>query len=284
MIIWFRTRKRSVELEPSHGLEMVALLAATAYAFILPFKGNIAIYDFLILGAIFAVYVWRLTKLPAEEPHLVGPAERIGALPDRKRRALVGVLAIVAGGIVLLVAKRFATALVGTGTELGVDEFLLVQWLAPLASEAPEFVVVGIFAWRASGEAALGTVISSKVNQWTLLVGMLPLIYAIALGSMTALPLDGRQQDEILLTAAQSLFAVSLLLDRRLSLTGAGILFALFAVQLVFPDTRIELSILYIAMAIGSIVISRRHIAVTFKHLINSFRKDASVAPVQQHS
>ena len=55
-----------------------------------------------------------------------------------------------------------------TGLTLGIDEFLLVQWLAPLASEAPEFVVVALFAWRGQGTPALGTLVSSKINQWTL--------------------------------------------------------------------------------------------------------------------
>jgi cation:H+ antiporter len=30
----------------------------------------------------------------------------------------------------------------------GVNEFLLVQWLAPIASEAPEFIVAIMFALR----------------------------------------------------------------------------------------------------------------------------------------
>ncbi len=265
VIVWFRTRKRSVTLGPSHGLELVALLAATAYAFILPFKGNLSLFDCAVLGAIFLVYVWRLTRLPAEEPHLVGPAQTIGALPDTKRRAVTAALAATAAGIVLLVAKPFAKSLVASGTEVGIDEFLLVQWLAPLASEAPEFVVVAIFAWRAAGAAALGTVVSSKVNQWTLLVGMLPLVYAVALGAPEALPLDGRQEEEILLTAAQSLFAVALLLDRRLSLVGAGMLFGLFAIQFAWPDGRVEMSIVYVVLAIGALVISRAHLGVTFR-------------------
>lgn len=265
VIVWFRTRRRSVTLGPSHGLELVALLAATAYAFVLPFKGDLSLVDCAVLAAIFGVYVWRLTRLPAEEPHLVGPAKSIGALPDTQRRIFTGVLALAAAGIVLLVAKPFAKALVATGTEVGIDEFLLVQWLAPLASEAPEFVVVAIFAWRAAGEAALGTVVSSKVNQWTLLVGMLPLVYAVALGAAEPLPLDGRQEEEILLTAAQSLFAVALLLDRRLSLVGAGMLFALFGVQFIWPDTRVELSILYIILAAGALILSRAHLGATFR-------------------
>jgi cation:H+ antiporter len=264
-IVWLRTRRRTVELAPSHGLELVALLAATAYAFVLPFKGNLSLVDCAVLAAIFALYVWRLARQPAGEPHLVGPAKTIGTLPTGRRRAATAALAVVAAGIVLLVAKPFATALVATGTELGVDEFLLVQWLAPLASEAPEFVVVGIFAWRAAGEAALGTVVSSKVNQWTLLVGMLPLVYAVALGAVEPLPLDGRQEEEILLTAAQSLFAVALLLDRRISLSGAGLLFALFGVQFVWPETRVELSVVYVVLAAVTVLLSRAELGTTFR-------------------
>jgi cation:H+ antiporter len=186
-------------------------------------------------------------------------------LPTSTRRSVTAVLAVAAAVIVLLVAKAFATALVATGTQAGIDEFLLVQWLAPLASEAPEFVVVAIFAWRAAADAALGTVVSSKVNQWTLLVGMLPLVYSVAMGSISNLPLDGRQEQEILLTAAQSVFAISLLLDRRLSLIGASLLFGLFAVQFVFPDIRNELSIVYVVLAVITVIISRAHIPATLR-------------------
>jgi cation:H+ antiporter len=253
-----------VQLDVSQGLAL-ALLAATIYAFVLPFKGDLSLVDCAVLAVIFAVYVWRLTRLPAEEPHLVGPAKTIGALSAGQRRLATAALALTAAAIVLLVAKPFARALVATGTDLGVDEFLLVQWLAPLASEAPEFVVVAIFAWRAAGEAALGTVVSSKVNQWTLLVGMLPLVYAIALGAAEPLPLDARQEEEILLTAAQSLFAVALLLDRRLSLGGAGLLFALFGVQFAWPEIRVELSVVYIVLAAAALLLSRAHLGATFR-------------------
>lgn len=264
-LVWLRTRQRSITLEPSDGLAVVALLAATLYAFILPLKGNISLFDCAILVAIFAVYVWRLTRLPTGDVHLVGPARTIGGLSVRRRREVTAVLGVWAAAVILLVAKPFATALVASGTELGVDEFLLVQWLAPLASEAPEFVVVSIFAWRAAGQAALGALVSSKVNQWTLLVAMLPLIYAIALGRVAALPLDARQEEEILLTAAQSLFATLLIIDRRLSLTGAGLLFGLFAIQLVLPETRLELSVVYVVLGIAALVMGRGHVGSTLR-------------------
>lgn len=92
----------------------------------------------------------------------------------------------------LFVAEPFAEALIETRGEFGIDEFLLVQWLAPLASEAPQFVVVALFAWRGAATAAMNTLVSSRINQWTFLVGMLPLIYSVPLGDFAGLPLDDR--------------------------------------------------------------------------------------------
>jgi cation:H+ antiporter len=267
VLVWLRTRRDTVELEPSHGVELVTLLAATLYAFVLPLKGSISLVDLCVLAGIFAIYLWRLTKAEAETPHLVGPAARIGRLSPGRRRVVTATLGIVAAVVILLQAKPFAKALVATGLALGVDEFLLVQWLAPLASEAPEFVVVGIFAWRAAGAAALGTLVSSKVNQWTLLVGMLPLVYSLALGRPAALLLDDRQREEILLTAAQSLFAVVLLLDLRLSLKGAAVLFGLFTLQLAIPGIRMEVTLAYFLLSAVALVVSRHRLGSIFRGL-----------------
>ena len=65
-----------------------------------------------------------------------------------------------------------------------------MQWVAPLASESPELLVAGLYAWRLKAGDSLGTLISSKVNQWTLLVGGLPLIFALRAGTLDGLPLD----------------------------------------------------------------------------------------------
>ena len=109
-----------------------------------------------------------------------------------------------------------------------MSEFLLVQWLAPLASEAPELLVAGLYAWRLNTNAGLGTLVSSKVNQWTLLVGTLPIVFALASGTLQGLPVETRQREELLLTAAQSVFAVATLVSLSISLREAALL--LFAV------------------------------------------------------
>ena len=267
VIAFVRFRRTQVALEPAQRLEFLALLAATLYAFTLPFKAQLTLVDMIVLVTIFAFYVWRLAGQPASPPHLVGPAALLGALPPFQRRLAAAALAIAAAGAILLVAKPFAQALVRTGISFGIDEFLLVQWVAPLASEAPEFVVVALFAWRGMSAAALGTLVSSKVNQWTLLVAMLPLVYSFALGRPDALPLDSRQRAEILLTAAQSLFALSLIVGLRLSLLGAATLFTLFAVQAALPDTRGAVTLAYLALTPIAVFRGRRALSSVLSSL-----------------
>jgi cation:H+ antiporter len=129
-----------------------------------------------------------------------------------------------AGAAILVGAEPFAEGLIETGTQFGIDEFQLVQWVAPFASEFPEFLVAALLAWRLRADAALGALVSSKVNQWTLLIGCLPIAYAISSGSIDPLPTDSRQTEEVLLTAAQSLLAVILLVNLRMSAREAGVI------------------------------------------------------------
>jgi cation:H+ antiporter len=109
---------------------------------------------------------------------------------------------------------------------------LLVKWLAPLASESPELLVAALFAWKLSARTGFGALLSSKVNQWTLLVGTLPLVFAISSGSFNGLPLGIEQQDELLVTAAQSIFAVAILASRSMDRREAWVLLGLFVAQL----------------------------------------------------
>jgi cation:H+ antiporter len=75
--------------------------------------------------------------------------------------------------------------------------------------------------------------VSSKINQWTLLVGTLPLVFAIASGSLHGLPVDPAQRQEVLLTAAQTVFAVAILVNLSISLREAFALFGLFWAQFI---------------------------------------------------
>jgi cation:H+ antiporter len=248
--------RHGVDLPGGAGLEVGVLLAATLYALTLPFKGSINLFDTVLFGALFVFYLIASARRPSEDPHLVGPAALIGALRPALRRAVVIGLALFAAVAIFLSAEPFAEGLIHIGEGFGVDEFLLVQWVAPLASESPEFLIAGLFAWRALGPAGLQTLVSSKVNQWTLLVGLLPLVTTVAAGQPSLLPLDGRQAHELWLTAAQSLFAVVLLLDGNLTVRDALALAGLFLAQLLWPfngtgfDSWIVFTALYVILSV----------------------------------
>src|SRR6202020_1112611 len=183
-------------------------------AFVIPVTGRIHIAFGVALLAWFGFYLYKLSRGEVEEPELVGTAAALGALPDRARRIAVAALFIIAASVIVTCAKPFADNLIGAGAQLGIDRFLLVQWLAPLASEAPEFIIATIFAARGKGAIAIATLISSKVNQWTLLVGSLPVAFGIG-GGGASIQLDGRQIEEMVLTATQTLMGVALILGLR---------------------------------------------------------------------
>ena len=120
-------------------------------AFLIPLSGQISlVLGFALLG-FFVFYLWKASRAEASEPDLVGPAARIGDLSRRPRRLLVTGLFVFAAAVIVASAEPFAESLISTGTQLGIDRFLLVQWVAPLASEAPEFIVAILFAVHGKG-------------------------------------------------------------------------------------------------------------------------------------
>ncbi len=232
----WKTKKDSVELPRRLETEVSILLVGTLYAFIIPIKGTLSWVDALVLGSLFVWYVTRILSGKVETPELEeGPAEMIASWGPFARRAVASVLFLSAGVGIFMAAEPFAEGLLTMGKSLGVDEYILVQWLAPLASEAPEFIVACLFAARGLASASFNTLLSSKLNQWTLLVGMLPLAYAVAYGGLSPMPLDAKQCEEIFLTAALSLLAVVVLLDFSFCKRDGIILFVLFATQASYP-------------------------------------------------
>lgn len=251
-------------LESGNRVELGFLLIAGVVAFVIPSTGRIHLVLGVALLAWFGFYLYKLTRGEVEEPELIGTAAAIGALPTRMRRRTVVALFVTAGAVILACAEPFAESLISAGTELGVDRFLLVQWLAPLASEAPEFIIAIIFASRGKGTAAIATLISSKVNQWTLLMGSLPIAY-MAGGGGTALVLDGRQIEEVLLTATQTMMGIALILSLRFHRHTAWLLLALFVVQFPITSTegRLVLCGLYGVLAVAGFLVNRRTLLAT---------------------
>jgi cation:H+ antiporter len=243
----------------------LALLAVLAFA--IPLLGEIPIWFGLVLIGAFVVYLWRSGQQDDErEEEFVGTAKRIADLPQRARRITFTSLFVGAAAIILLSAEPFATSLVESGTALGFDPYFLVQWLAPLASEAPEFIVAVLFALRGMGAAAIGTLIASKINQWSLLVGSLPVAHWLG-GGGGALELDARQIEEFVLTGAQTVMGVAIIVGLRFHRWSAIALAAIFALQFFITDTegRYVLSLVQLAVAAVLLVVHRRDIVATLR-------------------
>jgi len=235
LLHWWNARRRGIELAPANAVEVVALAVSSAYAFVIVWKNTISLIDTVVLISIFGLYLWRVAKVPKaqneDEDEEPGPGAIISKWPAAQRWTAMGAMTVVAAAVILAVAEPFAESMIQGGRVLGIDQFLLIQWLAPIASEAPAVVIAVLFVLAGRAAAGLIAMISDKINQWTLLVGMLPLAMSLGAGHLIAMPLDARQHEEFFLTAAQSLFGLALLLRLRLSVSGALALLVLFVAQ-----------------------------------------------------
>ncbi|MDX2029529.1 MAG: sodium:calcium antiporter [Blastocatellia bacterium] len=242
IVYYFKHKQKEIVLDPSQGLELSMLLLATVYSLVIPLKGTLTWVDMAVLFAMFFFYAGRAMQGEKHDADLEGIAAELDQrLGNGARRLVVLLMFAFAGAVIWYSAEPFAEGLKATGKIYDINEFLLVQWLAPLASESPEGLIALLFALKGKGSTGIGALISSKVNQWTLLVGAIPLAYGLAAGGMAPMILDGRQKEELLLTSAQSLFAAVILSDFRFALWEGVLLLVLFSVQLMLPQPEVRL-------------------------------------------
>jgi len=276
-LFFYRTRLGQLVVDRQRALELSFLSIATVYVILVPLRHSLTLIDSIVLVSMFIIYLYFTSKVESEEVELVGPARAMGSLSNLPRRVMViAVLAYSAVGI-FSSAEPFAESLVDLGQNLGVSEFLLIQWLAPLASESPEVLVAGMLAWRGRANVGMGALISSKVNQWTLLIGTLPIAFSIAAGEYHwthGLPLDGRQREEIFLTAAQSAFAIAVFANLRMGTKEAVALFVLFASQLFITSemVRVYYAAAYSILCVVLLILNRSDLPVTGRAAWNVVR------------
>ncbi|MFC7047182.1 sodium:calcium antiporter [Halobacteriaceae archaeon GCM10025711] len=265
----------ALTLDRDIGLEIVFLLGATLWAFAVPFGGGIDALDLVVLVGLYVAYIAITLRGDVEqadaEAHAGVPAA-LQTLPKPQRALAVVALFVFSGVVIFTAVEPFAHGLEQLGTQVGVPSFFMIQWIAPLASESPELIVVLVLVSKARSTAGFNALISSKLNQWTLLIGTLVVVYSIALGQYGALPFDQKQAGEIWLTAAQSFFALALIVDFEISIREAVGLFVLFITQVAtefllirgvieLPVTNYELllafSAVYIALGAALFVVRR---------------------------
>jgi cation:H+ antiporter len=244
-------RLPAIRLTTEHATEVVGLIPGLLYFIVILVKGTIGWVDGMVLLALYALYLAALLRHPPQSVEHVEDAPAVAQWAYRQRgwRRPVAIwgLFLVGGALLFFTAHPFLESMLAVAGMLGVSQFVLVQWVAPFLSEFPE--KLSAFGWArrvTHAPMALMNLVSSNINQWTVLAPMIPLVYGYshwrATGTWTAFHFDGEQQLEILITLLQSTVAVLVLLSLEFQWYEAAGIFLLWLVQFIVPHWRVEVA------------------------------------------
>jgi cation:H+ antiporter len=250
---------RAIQLDDEHSVEVLATVPPVLYFFWVWYKGSLSLVDAAVLILMYVIYLGILWRFPPQEQeHLAdapAPARWAYTRPGAWRHATIAGFFVAGGLLLYFTAHPFLDSMLALAVSLGISQFVFVQWVAPFLSEFPE--KVSAFAWaRRVTHAPMGlmNMLSSNVNQWTVLAAMIPIVFSCARGEPSALPFDGDQRMEILLTIMQSVVAVLLLANMRFEWWNASLLFLLWLVQFLRATWREEITVVYAAWAVGLLI------------------------------
>jgi cation:H+ antiporter len=237
---------RRIVLEGQHSVQVIGLLMPLLYAAFIWWKGSLHLYDAFVLIAMYGAYLLLLSRMPPEEEEGIDDLERIPraiVLSPRPRRIMWIALLFVAGGaMIYFMAEPFLASLLAVAALAGVPSFVFVQWVAPFVSEFPE--MASTYYWARTvvrAPMALMNMVSSNINQWTLLMAMLPIVYSISRGAASGIPFDKQQELELLMTIGQALVGMLFLVNMELAWWEAATLLGLWAFQFAFSATGANL-------------------------------------------
>lgn len=226
---------KRIVLHQFHSVNVVGLLVPLLYMLWVWWKGYLDLVDSAVLILMYAAYLVILSRMPPEEEgeeELENVPRAIVSMKRTARVVSIGALFVAGGVLIYISAEPFLGSLMAISTALGIPGFLFIQWVAPFVSEFPEMASTFYFARTVRGAPmALMNMVSSNINQWTLLSAMLPIILSISIGKASRIPFDDRQGLEILMTIGQSLVGMLFLINMELACWEASTLFGLFIVQ-----------------------------------------------------
>ncbi len=233
------TPLRSIKLDSNHCVEVIGLLVPLLYVFVIWYKRSLDLFDAGVLLFLYIAYLLILSRMPPEEEEGVEELELIPRTivqsPPIVRNLTIAGLFAAGGALIYFMADPFLGSLLAVSVVLGVPEFVFIQWVAPFVSEFPE--KVSAFYWARTvdrSSMALMNMVSSNINQWTLLTAMLPVVYSLSRGAASPILFDDQQSLELLMTLGQSLVGMFFLVNMELSWWEALVLFILWFVQFVF--------------------------------------------------
>ncbi len=231
----------AIRLRPENIVEVLALFVSSLYFIVILLKRDLQVYDGIFLGALFIFYMYILRVLPEEEEEkkedLLAMSRSLVSIRNGKKRGLVIFILFLVGGLAMwAVADPFLNSMKEVSVAFGISTFVFVQWVAPFLSEFPEKVTA--FYWARTirlAPMALLNMISSKVNQWTLLVSMIPIVYSVSMGRVSTIPLDVHHREEILLSMMMTFYGCATLAKLKFTRANAIVLFLLWLAQFLYP-------------------------------------------------
>ena len=257
-----RERWPVIELDEEHSIEIIGLLPPLLYFGWIIFKGTLSCWDAAVLLALYAVYLAVLQRVPPKEHEEIEdvaavPRAVLRLAPTPRTLAIAGLFLIGALGVYLTTGP-FLRSMIALATVLGISQFVFIQWVAPLLSEFPEFTTTSYWSSQGKAPMALMNMVSSNINQWTVLAAMIPIVYSISLGHPAAVPI-AEHRVELVLTLLQGLLGTLMLANLRFHAHEALGLFTLWFVQLLVPSWREEVSVLYaLWLAVELAIAARR--------------------------
>ncbi len=269
----FASRRRGgqrlprIKLEPEHSIEVMGLVPPLLYFIVVLWRQRIGAIDAVVLIGLYVVYLWILMRTPPREMESLAEAPAVSRWayrqPGWRQKAAIGGLFAVGGGLLYVTAHPFLESMIAVAATLGISQFFLVQWVAPFLSEFPEFVSTFGWARRVThAPMALMNIVSSNINQWTILAAMIPLLYGFShmryYGVWSDFTFDIAQRNELALTLLQTMLGVLLLANMEFDWMEATALFVLWVVQFTLPHLRAEVMVAYgiwaVVLVIGFVV------------------------------
>jgi len=277
----------AIKLNPEHATEIVGLVPPLLYFIVIVIKQSINWIDAVVLLSLYVAYLWALLRLPPHEVEQLAEAPKVSQWAYRqrgwRRQAAIGGLLAAGGFLLYVTAHPFLESMIALAAMLGVSQFVLVQWVAPFLSEFPEKVSAFLWARRVThAPMALMNMVSSNINQWTVLAAMIPLVYGYShyhhTGTWAPFHFDAEQRLEIVLTLLQTALGIVVLANMEFDWFDASALFVLWLVQFLAPHLREEVSIAYalwiVILLVGFLVKGQMLLAP--KHFWESIRKNRS--------
>ena len=248
------TQLPPIKLEPEHAIEVMGLVPPLLYFALVLWRQRLGWIDAAVLVALYVAYLWALMRNPPREVEAIADAPLVSrwahGQPGWRQKAAIGGLFGVGGALLYVTAHPFLNSMIALAAVVGISQFFLVQWVAPFLSEFPEFVSTFSWARRVTrAPMALMNIVSSNINQWTILAAMIPIVYGFSHlhhhGVWADFPLDIAQRNELALTLLQTMLGVLLLANMEFDWMDATALFVLWAVQFTLPQLRIEVMVAY---------------------------------------